>query len=300
LRIPPLIQLFRPALAPTAAADVVAGAAFAASMGHFAPVLNVIAAATGSVCLYAAGMGLNGLVDRDCDANLHPGRPLVRHPELSRIALFLIVLLAGAGIALCTAAGAQWAAVVVLVLATAYNLGAKKTFPADAFVLGGARASNLWIGFFAAGAPFSAQTLTYALSYLLFIGGITIASRAEDIEPPRRRRRWLGGAFLPMAIGLGGLWSISGNMSWLFAVPGVVLVALVGHAILDGSRPGAMRFVLNGLLAIFLLHATLLATRGRWLALVPIVGLAVASFALIAMARKDAAATSSSDPQGSP
>ena len=293
MRIPPLIQLFRPALAPTAAADVVAGAAFAGSLGHGAPLTGIIAAAAGSACLYASGMGLNDFVDRERDAQLHPQRPLVRHPELSRFALPLIALLAAAGIALCSAAGTLWPAGAVLGLATAYNLGAKKSFPADALVLGSARAANPWIGFSVAGAPFSSQTFTYAFAYLLYVGGVTIASRAEEIDPPRRRRRRLALALLPMAIALGGFFSVGGgHLSWLFALPGVLLVALAGHAILDGSRPGALRFVLNSLLAIFLLHGTLLATRGRWLALVAIGCLAVVSFVLLGRSRKQAAATS--------
>ena len=57
------VQMLRPALAPTAAADVLAGAAFAG--GADAAALTL--ALAGSVCLYAGGMVENDLCDRERD-----------------------------------------------------------------------------------------------------------------------------------------------------------------------------------------------------------------------------------------
>jgi len=47
MRVPPLVRLLRPALAPTAAADILAGALFAA--GAFTP--RLLSAALGSMAI---------------------------------------------------------------------------------------------------------------------------------------------------------------------------------------------------------------------------------------------------------
>ena len=264
----------RPALAPTAAADVVAAAAIAGG----APVLDVCAAAAASVCLYTAGMIQNDLFDRDRDKTLHPDRPLIVDPSLASKAFLLTLVLIGVGMSLAIQAGAALPAAIVVVLASAYNLGLKKTFPADAITIGGARAANLWIGLMVAGGGIQ---LTYMAGYLLFIGGITSTSRAEDREPPPTRRLMLMLSLLPIALGVGAFASLATESRALFLLPGGVLVALFLRAFWDGTRKATMRYVLHMLLTIFLVHATCLWTQGHRLALLPIAGLTVASIALL-------------------
>lgn len=278
MTFPPLLRLLRPALAPTAAADVVAAAAIAGG----APLLDVCAAAVGSACLYGAGMIQNDLNDRERDATLHAERPLIVDPRLARTAFLLMLMLFAVGIALAAKAGAWFPALLVVVLTTAYNGGLKTTFPADALTLGAARAANLGIGLSIAG---SGIDVTYLLGYLLFIGGITASSRAEDREPPPTRRLILLLALLPMALALGAFLSLAKEAHILFVVPGVVLVALFLRAFLAGTRAATMRYILHLLLTIFLIHATCLWTQGHPVALIPIAALAAASVVLLKAAK---------------
>ena len=99
MKLPPLVTILRPALAPTAAADVIAAAAFAGG----ADALRIAAAAAGSICLYTAGMAQNDLCDRAVDRQKQPGRPLVAHPELVRSAVLLMLGLFAAGVGLAAA-----------------------------------------------------------------------------------------------------------------------------------------------------------------------------------------------------
>jgi 4-hydroxybenzoate polyprenyltransferase len=168
--LPPLLRIVRPALAPTAACDVLAAALLAGATDPGRLVL-----ATGaSVCLYMGGMAQNDLFDRLRDADLAPDRPLVREPRLVPRARLLVLALFAAGLVLAGFAGVLREAAIVAVLATAYNAGLKRVFPADALTMGGARAANLAIGCAVAGA----YEPLFLAGYLLYIAGVTAASRA--------------------------------------------------------------------------------------------------------------------------
>ena len=172
MRVPALVRLLRPALAPTAAADVFAGAAFlgGASTGSLAM------AVAGSVCIYTGGMAQNDLCDRERDVALHPDRPLVVEPRLVKPTYLLVTILYVAGVAI---SGALWAALAAAVLANAYNLGLKQRFPFDAIALGGARAANLFIGFSIAAEPVTGGAWVYAVGYFFWIAAITTSSRCR-------------------------------------------------------------------------------------------------------------------------
>ncbi len=275
-----LFRLMRPTLAPTAAADVITAGVLAG-----APLLPLTAAALGSTALYTAGMVQNDLFDRERDRRLFPDRPLVLDPGLVGVARLLCVAGFGLGLALCWFAGALWPALAVIVLASAYNGGVKRRFPWDTITMGGARGFNLAIGLAVGGAELAVDAPAYLAAYLLFIAGVTAASRAEDMEPRETRRLALLLALLPQLLALGAFASQAHQQAALFLLPGAYLTLLFLRAFWMGSREGAMQYVLGALLGIYLIHSVTLWTTGKEFALVPILGCAALSFFFLGMAR---------------
>ncbi len=287
MRVPPLLRLLRPALAPTAAADLFAGALFASAT--ISP--RLLPAALGSMAIYMGGMALNDLCDRRRDAALFPHRPLVADPGLVVPARRLAAGLFAGGLLLHAAAGVLLPGLLVAALAAAYDFGAKRRFPLDAFTLGAARASNLCVGVWAAGGSLDSPSLTYALAYLCYIGGITGASRAEDLPRPGARRVALVFSLLPMLLGLGGIASLvpATPRTAALLLPLLLIVASLLRALRDGSRQAMMRHVFACLVAIYAFHAAALWITGRALGLVPVAACALASLGLLRLlARPDA------------
>ncbi|MFQ5844905.1 MAG: hypothetical protein ACE5JG_07950 [Planctomycetota bacterium] len=271
-----LIRLMRPALAPTATADVLAAGVLTG-----APVFPLAAAALGSTLLYVAGMVQNDLFDRERDGSLHPDRPLVLHPELMVTARLLSWGGFAGGLALAAVAGALLPALGVVFLATLYNAKAKARFPGDCLALGGARACNLWIGLAVAGAALDDVNLAYLVSYLLFIGGLTGASRAEDMEPPETRRLALLLSLVPQLLALGGFASRAARDAPLFLLPAAYVTFWFARAMASGTRAAAMHYVLAGLMGIYLIHAATLWTTRNQGAVLLVLGCAALSVALL-------------------
>jgi len=291
VRLPALIRLLRPALVPTAVADVVAGYVWAGG-GAFG---QLLAAAAGSACLYMGGMVLNDLADRERDAYLAPDRPLVQHPGLASQAWGLVLLLFLGGLGLTLLGGVAIYGAAVAALAIAYDLGAKKKFPADALTLGAARGVNLAMGCALAGAAWDANLWTLALGYGAYIAGVTAASRTEDFKDDGRRRKTIALATVPMVLGLGALASLGRNAIYL--LPGLGILVLLLHALRRGDRRGAKTFVLFSLLGIYLVHASLLWSTGHVLTAGLMLALLAASIYLLrALAPRDAASPTSPRP----
>jgi len=274
-----LLALARPALAPTAAADVLAGAAFAGG----APAAATALAAVGSACLYMGGMVQNDLCDRERDAALGRNRPLARRPERVPRAYALLAALFVAGLALTALAGAALLGAAVLLAASAYNLGLKLRFPVDALVLGLARALNLGIGLHLAAAPGAAFPWLYAGAYFAYVAGVVAASRVEDLRVEPTVRLALLFVFPVQAAALllpPLLWRVP---VWPFAVAAALLLAALVAAYRGASRLATERYVRRSLLLVFLFHAAALAAHGKTDALPPLLGCAAASCALLAL-----------------
>ncbi|HEX5136830.1 MAG TPA: UbiA family prenyltransferase [Planctomycetota bacterium] len=289
--LPPLLRIARPALAPTAAADILAGAAFAGG----GPPLRVAAAAGAAVCIYMGGMVLNDLCDLAIDREREPLRPLVKDPGLVPRARALAAALFVAGLALGAVAGLFLHALVVAVVAAAYDLGLKRTFPADALAMGGARAANLSMGLAAGGYGAPMPALAYAAGYLVFIGAVSGASRAEDMEPRETRRLALCFAGVALLAGYGALAFAAGPLA-LLPVP-LHLIALVA-AIRAGTRPAAKALVFRSLLLIYGVHAAVLAGAGETGGLAALAACAAATFFILAPARSGPSGRSPSSAPG--
>ncbi len=279
MRIPPLLRLLRPALAPTAAADLFAGALFVS--GVFAPIL--LPAALGSMAIYMGGMALNDLCDRKRDAALFPHRPLVADPSLVGPARLLAAGLFATGLLLHALSGVLLPGLLVAALAAAYDFGAKRRFPLDAITLGATRAANLCVGIWLVGGRLDTGSLTYALSYLCYIGGVTGASRAEDLSRPGARRFALSLSILPMLLALGGIASLvaASGRSAALLLPLVVVAASLVRALREGSRAAMMRHVFACLATIYLFHGAALWLTGHVAGLLPVAGCALATLLLL-------------------
>lgn len=278
MSLPPLLRLTRPALAPTAAADVLAAAAFAGG-GHL---LATAEAAAAAVCIYAGGMVLNDLCDLPVDRKREPGRPLVADPGLVPRARLLAALLFVTGLALGAVAGLFVHALAVAALALAYDFGLKRTFPADALALGAARAANLSLGLAAGGYGATTPALLYAGGYLLFIAAVTAGSRAEDLEPlpTRRLALCLAGLLLLPAY---GLLAAAAKGLWPLLLPAPLHLLAQVLAIRAGTRPAAKTLVFRSLLLIYLVHGAVLAESRRGLA--ALAGCAALTFFILSLGR---------------
>lgn len=270
---------------------MIAGAAFAGG----APAANVAAAAAAGVCLYMGGMVVNDLCDREVDRVREPSRPLVRDAALvPRARLFAVGLFLG-GLALGALGGLLPHAILVAVLALAYDLGLKRTFPADAIVMGGARAANLSMGLAAGGFGAGTAALLYAIGYLLYIGAVSGASRAEDLEPPETRRLALCFAGLALVAAYGALATGAGALALLPAP--LHLLALV-TAIRAGTRAAAKTFVFRSLLLIYAVHGAVLLSGGRTGAIAALAACAAATFFILAPGRNEPSGPSPSSAPG--
>ena len=167
----PLIRLARPALAPTAAADVLVGYALLIpalasrprSQALAAAALGLLAAC--SMLLYAAGMVLNDFFDlkadrRAADPNQRR-RPIAAGMVSPRAAVALAMLLVGAGLAsamgvdaITGGATVYWAGMLFFAVLL-YNAGLKTWALPGAIALGMCRMINMQMGMAAHG-PFNA------------------------------------------------------------------------------------------------------------------------------------------------
>ena len=287
MRAGSLIRILRPALAPTAAADVLAGAAFAGAWD----LERLPFAVAASILLYTGGMAQNDLCDRRRDVELAPDRPLVVHPELLNPVRLLVAGLFAAGLACGALAGLFWHALAVAGLATAYNLGLKRIFPADIAAMGGARGANLAMGLAAGGYGATGAGMVYVAGYVIYIASVTAASRAEEMEPPPTRTLAQMLSFLPqlavylvLAVVLADRWVRAAA----FLIPAALHAAALTGAMRAGTRPAAERYVFRSLLLIYLFHACVLWGVGESGALIAVLSCAAATFFLLgALAKRE-------------
>jgi len=276
---PPLLRLCRPVLAPTAAADVLAGAAL--SGGLAARPGAALLAAAGSVALYAAGMAQNDVWDRGVDREKAPDRPLVRDPALLRHAVVLVAALYAGGVAAAGLAGALLPALLVALLANAYNLGLKRAFPADAAAMGGARVGNLWIGLAVGGAGLGLGTAMLSIGYGLYIAAVTAASRAEDLAPAPTRALAVLLSFLPATIAYALLIGfVAGPRGWVALAPWALHAGFAFVAVRSATKEAAKRYVFRSLLLILAFHAVWLWGAGARDGIIAVLGCAAATFLL--------------------
>jgi 4-hydroxybenzoate polyprenyltransferase len=171
------LELLRPANVATALADIIAGAAIAAS-GRSPGVLAWLLAA--SACLYAGGVVLNDFFDRRIDAVERPERPIPSGRVAPAHAAVLGGVLLALGVLLASLAGREPAlvAVVIALLVLGYDAGVKHLRILGPLNMGACRGANLLLGMAAVPAGLAAHWHV-ALISVIYIGSVTVLSRGE-------------------------------------------------------------------------------------------------------------------------
>jgi len=138
----------------TVPGDPLAGFALAGGLGSWADLLAVLPCAAAAVLIYAAGLVLNDLCDRQADARDRPSRPLPAGEIRPASAAAASAILAAGGIALAAMVSLPAAAVAAaLALAVVvYDAATKRIRVVGPVTMGLCRGLSLLLGAAAAGA----------------------------------------------------------------------------------------------------------------------------------------------------
>jgi UbiA prenyltransferase family protein len=251
------IELLRPANVATALADVLAGYAIAGLGNHRALPWLLVATA----CLYAGGVVLNDVFDRELDRIERPERPIPSgRAAVGRAAtLGAALLAAGVTSASQATADAMRVAVSIAALVLVYDAWGKRSPILAPLNMGLCRALNLLLG--AAAVPAALREhWPVALIPLAYIAAVTALSRGEVHGG---RRGPAGFALISLSAALAGS-AILALRSGHRLVATLVLVCLIARvappfvrASMSGE-PGLIRYaVKQGVLSLVLLNAVI-------------------------------------------
>ncbi|MEZ5989580.1 MAG: UbiA family prenyltransferase [Planctomycetota bacterium] len=193
------LALCRPRLLPSAACDVLCGAALAGGLGLAGTpaLLRVLAT---SLLLYAGGMVWNDVADAKRDAKRFPDRPIPsgRVPRLLA-ALFGTALLAAAWL---LAPAAPHGPLVLGMVAGVllYDLVGSRVLVLGAPLLGLLRGANVALGYLILGDPSLLLPWLAVAAYALYVALVVLHGHEEDAEAPLAEKSsllLLTTAFLP-------------------------------------------------------------------------------------------------------
>jgi 4-hydroxybenzoate polyprenyltransferase len=182
VRVRGYIELLRPANVVTALADVLTGYALAGFQNPRALPWLLLS----SACLYAGGVVLNDVFDRDLDRVERPERPIPSgRVSIANATILGSVLLAGGPVlALGATSAAVFIATTIAALVVLYDAWGKRQ-ALGPINMGMCRALNLLLGI--AAAPQAIGTRwPIALIPFAYIMGVTALSRGEVHGAPRR------------------------------------------------------------------------------------------------------------------
>jgi 4-hydroxybenzoate polyprenyltransferase len=172
----PYIELIRPANVATASADILAGYGIAGLANHAALPWLLIATS----CLYAGGIVLNDVFDREIDRLERPERPIPSGRVTARAAAVLgaCLLLAGVLAAATANATAGLVAAATAAVVILYDVWGKRQLVFGPLNMGMCRGLNLLLGVSAVPAALPAAW-PLALLPVAYITGVTALSRGE-------------------------------------------------------------------------------------------------------------------------
>ena len=261
----PWLRITRLPLAPTAVCDVVACTLFALSVGGRGasslqlPVWLLLGLT--SLLIYAFGMALNDLADREVDRWKDASRPLPSG-ELRAGPVTVAVLLFGSGaLVLGAFLGALIPVAVAVCFALLYDTVLKRSLVGGALAMGAVRFSNAslaaWMIVYAGQAPVSVLLAPACIG--LYSASVIVLSTTED--HPHPQRVWIARVMASLAfIGAALLaWLLGGQPTLGLGVAfGITTSTLFGRT----PRPGPpKRMVLEMLLGLYWLAAVV---AGGW------------------------------------
>jgi 4-hydroxybenzoate polyprenyltransferase len=254
------LDLLRPANVATALGDVLAGFAVAGLAGGERLPWLLLA----SACLYAGGVVLNDVFDRDVDARERPERPLPSGRVRTRDAAILGGLLLAAGIASGATATASsgFVAAAVAAAVLVYDGVTKKNAVLGPATMGLCRGLNLALGMTAAPAVLG-RYWPLCLIPMTYIAGVTLISRGE-VSGGRRPAGFLAAGLVAASLAaLAGVAALQRH-PW----PGLAWTAILGWRVIPAfvaaardPSPATIRLaVKTGVLSLILLDAALAAS----------------------------------------
>jgi 4-hydroxybenzoate polyprenyltransferase len=257
---PAILQLVRPANVATALADVLAGYAVAGG-GHAGLGWLLLATA----CLYAGGIVLNDVFDREIDRAERPERPIPSGRILWKTAALAGALLLAAGTVFAAMANATALAVAVAIAAAVllYDAWTKRLALIGPVNMGLCRGFNLLLGVAAAPGALG-RHWPLALLPLTYIAAVTALSRGEVHGG---RRGIAAFALISLSVVLMVLVAVSGSArSW----GGVALTLALGWRVLppfaaayrQPDAPQIRRAIRTGVLSLVILDAVIGTTYG--------------------------------------
>ena len=283
-------QLARPANLPTAAADILAGAAIAGifildnerSMVEF-QIGSLLFLVASSVFLYAAGVILNDVFDFKLDQIERPERPIPSgRVSLRSAAIFgAILMLFGILIAFLTNSLSGIVALVLALSILLYDALAKTHGFFGPLIMGVCRGLNLLLGVSILG---SLPNWWFALIPVIYIAAITLISRGEVHGDNKKHIIFAGILYTVVIFLVLGLMQISGQiLDWVLPFVAIFAVAVfmpLFKAYRDNSPGNIKKAVVAGVLSLILLDAALAVGFSQWWVGVLIILLLPLSFGL--------------------
>jgi 4-hydroxybenzoate polyprenyltransferase len=252
------VELLRPANVATALADVLAGFAIA-GLGNPQALPWLL---TATACLYAGGVVLNDVFDREIDASERPERPIPsgRVPVANAATLGAVLLMAGIGTAHQATREAGLVAIGIAGLVLVYDAWAKRHAFLGPVNMGTCRGLNLLLGM-AAVPQTIRESWPLGLIALTYIAAVTTLSRGEVHGG---KRGIASVALLSLAVVLIALATLT-LMPGHRSPAGLFLTAVLGWRVLppfwrawQDPRPAAIRQAIKtGVLSLVLVDAVL-------------------------------------------
>jgi len=271
-----ILELLRPANVVTAVADVLAG--FAVAGLHNRTVLGWLLVST--ACLYAGGVVLNDVFDREVDRAERPERPIPSGRVSIRGASVLGALLLAVGVAAATqaTAAAGMIAAIIAGLVVLYDAWGKRHGAVAPVNMGLCRAFNLLLGVSAMPAALP-DAWPLALIPLLYIAAITALSRGEV----HGGTRWIATvALISLSASLLAVLVVT-LRAGAYRPPALALAIVLGWRVLPlfwkartAPTPGVIRgAVRRGVLSLVILDAAIGASYAGpiWAAVILTTGL---------------------------